>query len=151
MKNYKVTVNGNTYDVGVEEIGGTAEVKSVQATHSPRPAPPPPRPAPAPAPRPTPVAAPAPAPAAQAPAPAAAPAPVASGKTEDVLSPLPGTVLSINVQVGDTVTTNQVLLIFEAMKMENEIVASHDGTVSKIYVTKGEALESGKPVIALVF
>jgi len=66
-----------------------------------------------------------------------------------VLSPLPGIVLSVNVQVGEAVKVNQVLLIFEAMKMENEIVASRDGTVAKIYVTKGEALESGKPVIAL--
>jgi len=66
-----------------------------------------------------------------------------------VLSPLPGTVLSVNVQVGDSVKMNQVLLIFEAMKMENEIVATRDGTVARVYVTKGEALESGKPVIAL--
>ena len=151
MKSYKVTVNGNTYDVGVEEIGGTATVRSVHAAPAPRSAPPPPRPATAPAPRPAPVAA-APAPvAAPAPAPEAAPAaaPAVSGPTEDVLSPLPGTVLSVNVQEGDAVIAGQVLLIFEAMKMENEIVTHRDGTVAKVYVAKGDALESGKPVIAL--
>jgi len=142
MKNYKVTVNGNTYEVGVEEVGGAVTARPVPSAPVQRAAPPPPRTIPAPAPRPAPAAAPAP-----APAPAPSPAPV--GKVEDVLSPLPGTVLSVNVQVGDSVKINQVLLIFEAMKMENEIVASRDGTVVKVYVTKGEALESGKPVIAL--
>jgi len=142
MKNYKVTVNGNTYEVGVEEIGGAVSARPVPAAPVQRAAPPPPRTAPAPAPRPAPAPAPAP-----VSAPVAAPAP--SVRSEDVLSPLPGTVLSVNVQVGDSVKMNQVLLIFEAMKMENEIVATRDGTVVKVYVVKGEALESGKPVIAL--
>ena len=140
MKKYKITVNGNTYEVDVEEVGGAPEVKAVQVAA----AAPAPRPAPAPAPRPAP--APAPAPKAAA-APAAAPA--GGGAAEDVLAPLPGTVISVNVKAGDAVKANQVLLIFEAMKMENEIVASRDGTVTKVYVAKGDSLDSGKPVLSI--
>jgi len=139
MKKYKITVNGNAYEVDVEEIGGAPEVKAVQA------AAPAPKPAPAPAPKPAPAPAPKP-----APAPAAKDAPAPSGgAAEDVLAPLPGTVISVNVKVGDAVKANQVLLIFEAMKMENEIIASRDGTVAKVYVAKGDSLESGKPVISI--
>ena len=129
MKNYKITVNGNTYEVGVEEIGGAAEVKSVQAAA--------PAPAPAPKPAPAPAAAP------------AAPAPAAAGAAENVLAPLPGNVISINVSEGDQVKAGQVLLIFEAMKMENELVAPRAGTIAKILVAKGDVLESGKPVITI--
>jgi len=138
MKKYKITVNGNAYEVDVEEIGGAPEVKAVQA------AAPAPKPAPAPAPKPAPAPAPKPAPES---APKAAPA--SSGAGEDVLAPLPGTVISVNVKAGDAVKANQVLLIFEAMKMENEIVASRDGTVAKVYVAKGDSLESGMPVISI--
>ena len=133
MKNYKVTVNGNTYEVGVEEIGGAAEVKTVQVAAPAPKAAPPPAPKPAPAPK----AAPAPAPAAPA------------GAAEDVLAPLPGVVLSVNVNVGDAVKANQVLLVFEAMKMENEIVATRAGTVKAVHVAKGDMLESGKPVVTI--
>jgi len=144
MKKYNITVNGNAYEVEVEEIGGAPEVKAVPVAAAPRPAP---APAPAPAPKPAPAPAPKPA---EAPAPAkkAAPAP-SGGAGEDVLAPLPGTVVSVNVSEGDAVKVNQVLLIFEAMKMENEIVASRDGTVAKVYVSKGDSLESGKPVIRI--
>jgi len=55
----------------------------------------------------------------------------------------------VNVNVGDTVKANQVLLVFEAMKMENEVVASHAGTVTAVYVSKGDSLESGMPVLAI--
>ena len=141
MKNYKITVNGNTYEVGVEEMGGAPAVQSVQAAApAPKPAP---AAAPAPAPAPAPKAA--PAPAAPAPAPAAAP----SGGGEDILAPLPGTVLSINVTEGVQVKSGDVLLIFEAMKMENELMAPRDGTVKKIHVEKGAAVEAGVPVITL--
>ena len=142
MKKYNITVNGNKYEVEVEEVGGAPEVKSIQA------AAPAPRPAPAPAPKPAPAPAPAPAPK-EAPAPEPKKAAAPSGGSEDVLAPLPGTVVSVNVKVGDAVKPNQVLLIFEAMKMENEIVSSREGTVTKVYVTKGESLESGKPVLAI--
>ena len=125
MKTYKITVNGNTYEVGVEEIGGVAEVKTVQA------AAPAPKPAPAPAPK---------------PAPAPAPAPAGGS---DVTAPMSGKVISINVSVGDQVKSGQLLLVFEAMKMENELFAPNDGTVTKIHVEKGATLEAGAPVITL--
>lgn len=133
MKNYKVTVNGTTYEVDVEEIGGAPAVQEVKmvapaAAVKPTPAP---KPAPAPAPKKEAVAAP------------------AGGAVEQVLAPLPGVVLSVNVKPGEQVKVNQVLLIFEAMKMENEIVASRAGTVKEVFVVKGDMLESGKPVVSL--
>ena len=80
----------------------------------------------------------APAAATAAPAPAAAPA-----GGEQVTSPMPGTILSVNVAAGDTVKRGQVLMILEAMKMENEIMCPCDGTVASVSVTKGAAVESG--------
>ena len=76
-----------------------------------------------------------------APAPAAAAAPAAGG--EKVTSPMPGTILSVNVAAGDAVKRGQVLMILEAMKMENEIMCPCDGTVASVSVTKGAAVESG--------
>ena len=132
MKNYKITVNGNTYEVGVEEVGGAPQVRSVQAA------------APVQKPAPAPKSAPAQKP---APAPKAAPAP--SANAEDVVAPLPGTVISVNVKEGDQVKAGQILLIFEAMKMENELVAPRNGTVAKVFVAKGDVLESGKAVVTI--
>ena len=80
------------------------------------------------------------APAAAAPA---APAPAASGAGESITSPMPGNILAVNVAVGDMVKKGQVLMILEAMKMENEIMAPHDGKVTAVAVTKGAAVESG--------
>lgn len=79
--------------------------------------------------------------AAPAPAPVAAAAPVAGG--EKVTSPMPGTILSVNVAAGDAVKRGQVLMILEAMKMENEIMAPCDGTVTSVAAAKGAAVESG--------
>ena len=76
-----------------------------------------------------------------APAPAAAAAPAAGG--EKVTSPMPGTILSVNVAAGDAVKRGQVLMILEAMKMENEIMCPCDGTIASVSVTKGAAVESG--------
>ena len=82
------------------------------------------------------------APAAPAAAPAApAAAPAAGG--EKVTSPMPGTILSVNVAAGDAVKRGQVLMILEAMKMENELMCPCDGTVTSVSVTKGTAVESG--------
>lgn len=116
MKKYNVNVNGTAYEVTVEEITGGA--------------------APAPAAAPVPAAAP-------APAPVAAPAPAASGAGESVNSPMPGTILSVNVNVGDTVSEGQVLMILEAMKMENEIMAPKAGKVLSVGVQKGATVDSG--------
>ena len=67
----------------------------------------------------------------------------------EVLAPLPGTVVSVNVKEGDSVKKNQVLLVLEAMKMENEIVAENDGTVSAVSVAKGDSLESGQKIMSI--
>lgn len=82
-------------------------------------------------------AAPAPAPAAAAPA---APAPAGG---EKIIAPMPGNILSVNVKDGDTVKKGDILLILEAMKMENEILAPADGTVAAVSVTKGQTVETG--------
>ena len=82
-------------------------------------------------------------------APAAAPvaaapaAPAASGAGESITSPMPGNILAVNVAAGDMVKKGQVLMVLEAMKMENEIMAPHDGKVTAVAVTKGAAVESG--------
>lgn len=120
MKTYHVTVNGTTYEVKVSEVAeGT------------------PAPAVAPAAAPAPVAA-APAVAAPAPAPAAS-----SGEGEKIASPMPGTILSVNVTAGQSVKSGDVLMILEAMKMENEIMAPKDGVVTSVAVTAGSTVESG--------
>lgn len=137
MKNYRITVNGTAYDVAVEEMGGTPA--PVAATPVPVAA------------APAPVAAPV-APAA-APAPVAAPAPAASASQEEgsivVSAPMPGKVISIKASVGAQVKKGEVVLILEAMKMENEIVAPEDGTVASINVSAGDAVEAGDTMITL--
>jgi biotin carboxyl carrier protein len=85
------------------------------------------------------------APAAPAAAPVAAPAPAAPAPAggETITSPMPGNILAVNVQAGDTVAKGQVLMILEAMKMENEIMSPRDGKVVSVSVSKGTAVESG--------
>lgn len=115
MKAYKVTVNGTAYEITLEAIDAS-EVKAA------------------------PVATPAPA---AAPAPASAPAPVAApAGGETVNAPMPGNILDIKVANGAQVKKGDVLVILEAMKMENEIMAPCDGTVT-VVVTKGSAVETG--------
>ena len=114
MKTYKVTVNGTAYEITLEAIDA-AEVKAAPAQPA--------------------------APVAAAPAPVAAPAASAGG--ESVVAPMPGNILSVNVQVSSVVKKGDVLMILEAMKMENEIMAPCDGTVSAVSVQKGAAVESG--------
>ena len=81
------------------------------------------------------------APAAPVAAPAAAPA--AAGAGESITSPMPGNILAVNVAAGVAVKKGQVLMVLEAMKMENEIMAPRDGKVTFVAVTKGAAVESG--------
>ena len=135
MKNYTITVNGNVYEVTVEE-GFTGAAKAAPA----------PAPKAAPAPR---AAAPAPAPAAPAPAPAApAPAAPAAGSVA-VTAPMPGKILGVKLQAGTAVKRGQVILILEAMKMENEIVAPQDGTIASIHVAVGDMVEPGATLATL--
>ncbi len=85
-----------------------------------------------------------------APAPAAAPtAPVAAGEGQKITAPMPGTILKVNVQNGQAVKKGQVLLVLEAMKMENEIMAPADGTVTSVTVTKGASVTSGAVLCTL--
>ena len=125
MKSYRITVNGTVYDVQVEETG--AQSAPAQA------------------------AAPAAAPVQQA-APAAqpaAPAPSGSGAGTPITAPMPGNILDIKVKLGDSVSANQVVIILEAMKMENEIITSVAGKVTGINVTKGQTVASGDTLITV--
>ena len=128
-KEYNVTVNpkeGKMFDVTVN--GATYEVESENA------------PAAAPAPQP------AAAPVQAAPAAAAAPAAKPAGAGEKVASPLPGVIIEISVKEGQQVKAGQKVAILEAMKMENEIPAPKDGTITDIHVHKGDTLQEGDPV-----
>ena len=93
----------------------------------------------------------APAPVAAAPAAAPAPAPVAApaGAGEQVKSPMPGNILSVNVSQGQAVKSGDILVILEAMKMENEILAPRDGTVAQVVTSKGAVVETGAPLVVL--
>lgn len=136
MKKYLITVNGNQYEVEVEEVrDNTLNAPAVQAVPATRDAAP-----------------------ASAPAPSAAPAPatkpVVANNTvpkgaSTITAPMPGTILKVNVNVGDTVKKGQVLLILEAMKMENEIVAAANGRISSVNVTKGASVNAGDVLVSL--
>lgn len=130
---YKITLKGKTYEVEVEQ--GEAMIVDEYAAYAPAPA--------APA---APVAVPSPAAAPAAPA-AAAPAAVAAGTP--VASPLPGNVLAVKVSVGDAVKAGQVLMLIEAMKMENEVVAPSDGVVKQIVVNKGATVATGDTLLVI--
>jgi hypothetical protein len=136
LRKFKIKVDGKEYLVEMEEIGAVAPAAPV--------APAPVAPAPAPAP-----AAPASAPAAEASPAPAAPVSVAPAGADAMPSPMPGTILRILVNVGDTVAENQPLMILEAMKMENEIVASKAGVVSGIHVANGQVVNPGDALITI--
>ena len=112
MKKFHITVNGNAYEVEVEEIGAAA-------------------------------------PAAAAAPVAAAPVAAAPAGGTVITCPMPGTIIDIKVAAGQAVTEGQVLVIFEAMKMENEIVAPCAGTVASITCVKGDSVDSGSVLLSL--
>ena len=137
MKKYKVTLNGRTYEVEVE--AGKAMLVDEYEAYAPAPA--------ASAPASAPAAAAAPAEPAASTAPAAAPAVQAAGET--ITAPMPGNILRIEVTNGAAVKAGQILIVLEAMKMENEILAPRDGTVAQIIVQKGSTVETGSPLVVL--
>ena len=117
MKNYTITVNGNVYDVTVEEGASTG---AVSAPAAPKAAPK-----------------------------AAAPAAAGSEGAVKVNSPMPGKILSVKASVGQAVKRGEVIMILEAMKMENEIVAPSDGTIASINVNEGASVEAGSVLASL--
>lgn len=122
MRNLKITVNGVAYDVQVEDVAGGAVTAPVAA---------------APA-------------AAPAPAPKAAPAPAAKAAgSVEITIPMPGTIVDVKVSVGQKVSKGDVLVVFEAMKMENEIQCPQDGVVASVLCSKGENKESGAVLLTL--
>ena len=124
---YKVTLNNRVYEVEVEQ--GEAMLVNEYELAAPA------------------VTAPAAAPVAAAPA--AAPAAGALAAGEVITSPMPGNILKINVAQGQHVSEGDVLIVLEAMKMENEISATKSGTVAQINVTKGAVVETGTPLVII--
>lgn len=126
MRKFLVTVNGNSYEVLVEEIDGVQRIQPAAA----------PVPAQAPAPK-TPAAS------------AAAPVPVAAGNGEKIEAPMPGSILSVNVQVGQAVEVGDILVVLEAMKMENEIPSPARGKVLQVPVAKGTTVSTGDVLVVI--
>ncbi len=119
MKRYNITVNGTAYDVEVEEISSDA---------------------PAAAPAPARKAAPAPAPAAAKPS---------AGAGTPIKAPMPGNILDVKVSVGDSVQTGQVLIVLEALKMENDVVSTAAGKVTSVLVKKGDTVNSDDVLVTV--
>lgn len=116
MKSYTITVNGNVYDVTVEETGSTASAPVRPAAKA---------------------------------APASAPAASGAEGSIKVTAPMPGKVLSISANPGQAVKKGETILVFEAMKMENSVVAPEDGTVANIAVAIGDSFEAGATLASL--
>ena len=132
MKKFRVVVNGSEYNVEIEELSDQAPAaRPATRTSTPAPAV---QAKPAPA---TPAA----------PAKPAAPQETTAGGA--ILAPMPGTILSVAVQVGASVTKGQTLLVLEAMKMENEIQAPADGVVQQVNVSQGLSVNAGDTLIVL--
>mgnify|MGYP003408336224 CR=1 FL=1 len=126
LRKFKIAIDGKEYLVEMEEIGGVQQPVQAPVAAAP--------------------AAPVAAPAEQA-APAAAPVSAASG--DAMTSPMPGTILRLLVNIGDEVKENQPLMILEAMKMENEVVANHAGKVAGIHVNQGQVVNAGDALITI--
>lgn len=129
MKKFRVLVNGSEYNVEIEELsGGSTASAPVAPTAKPSAS----------------VAKPA------SPAPAKpTPAKVEAAVGGAIIAPMPGTVLSVAVEVGSAVTKGQTLLVLEAMKMENEIQAPADGTVQELNASQGLSVNAGDTLIVL--
>lgn len=145
MKQYRFKINGNQYNVDINSLEGNIASVSVNGTSyqvelEDAPA------APVQAvPVQTSVITPAAAPAQAAPA----PKPAASGAGKPVTSPLPGVIIAVKVNVGDSVKAGQEVAVLEAMKMENSIEAVQDGTVTAIHVAKGDSILEGAAIVTI--
>lgn len=121
MKTYTITVNGNVYEVTVEEgAAGAAAPAVAPKAAAPKPA-----------------------------APKAAPKAAGAAGSVKVAAPMPGKILAVKANPGQAVKKGDVLLVLEAMKMENEIVAPQDGTVASINVSVGDSVEAGATIATL--
>lgn len=129
MKKYMIKLNGKVYEVEMEEVTGEASATILQKQAA------------------APAAREASATAVEKETPAAPSAPVAGAET--VIAPMPGTIVSIAVKAGDQVKKGQVLLVLEAMKMENEIVASRDAQVVSVNVSKGDMVNAGDALVQI--
>ncbi len=127
---YKITLNDRTYEVEVE-LAQAMLLSEYEAV------------------APAPVAAPAAAAPVQAPVAAAPAAPAVTGAGETVDAPMPGNILKVNVTAGQAVKAGTVLVVLEAMKMENEIMAPKDGTVTQVLVSKGSTVDTGAPLVVI--
>lgn len=133
LRKFKISIDGTQYLVEMEEVGAPVATPADAA----------------PAAASAPVAAPAPAPVpAAVPAPAAPAAPAPAGAHVQN-APMPGTILDIHVNVGDVVKANQPVMVLEAMKMENEVVADQDGTIASIAVAKGDMVNPGDELFSI--
>jgi len=129
MKNYTITVNGNIYDVTVEEGVSTGAAPVAAPKAAPKAAPAAPKAAPA--------------------APAAAPAASGAEGSVKVSAPMPGKILAVKVNAGQAVKKGDVILVLEAMKMENDIVAPQDGTIASLNAAVGDSVEAGATLATL--
>ena len=126
IKKYNITVNGNSYEVEVEELGseGVSVARERVATQS------------------------TPRPQVSKPVVQKTQATQSTG-TGSINAPMPGTINDVRVKAGDSVKKGQILLILEAMKMENEIMASCDGTISQVNISKGASVSSGDVLVTI--
>lgn len=121
MRKFQVTVNGNTYEVEVEEVGGSFAAAPVQAPVAAVPV-----------------------------APKAAPTPVAvPTNATKVAAPMPGKIVDVKVSVGQSVKEGDLVAILEAMKMENEVFAPASGTVASVNVSAGTMVETNDVIVTL--
>lgn len=122
MKNYRITVNGVAYEVSVEELGAE-EISAMPAA--------------------------APAAAPKAPAKKAAPKATGSAGAVKINSPMPGKIVAVKAQPGAAVKKGDVVIVLEAMKMENEICAAQDGTIASVEVSVGDMVEGGSVLVTM--
>lgn len=137
LRKFKISIDGTQYMVEMEEIGAPTPTPADAVA--------------APAPAPAPAAAPAPAPAAEpasAPAPAAPTAPAPAGASVQT-APMPGKIVDVQVKVGDKVSSGDPVMVLEAMKMENQIIAESDGTIASIAVSKGDMVNPGDELFSI--